>query len=343
MKTNKIRSILMPALHPVYDQHRIRLLRVLLVIGIPLLAIEMLTAFYMGINSIAFFELATVLLLVVFSRLFWKKPHYFGNIFILFSFIITTISIVDVLENPAVLLFLLALPTFYIYYLGLLKGILVTCSIVLMLGAATVNYVVQHGSLPWPYDYFIFSWLVFIIICVFTIAYARTNTLLLTTIRQKAERDELTKVYTRRTFFELLHVELHRAERHASSFSLVLWDVDHFKKVNDEHGHQTGDEVLRIMARTCARSLRKSDIVGRVGGEEFACLLPETGGEAAGSVAEKIRRAISASNGGGLPACSVSLGVAEFSPGDTRESLYRRADQALYAAKSAGRDCVKLG
>ncbi len=336
------RSLFVPKLHPVYDRYRIVLLRVLLVVVLPLLATEIVAAFYLGEMLIGYVELATLALVAVFFKTLWKQTHLAGNVFIVFSTLISVTAVVVALESPAILLFFLALPTFYIYFLGLRKGLAVIFILVVVLCVSTVSFYLGNGHLPWPQENLIFAVLVFIYITVFTAAFERTNKHLLAGVREKAEKDELTKVSTRRTFMELLEYELKRVRRTQGTFSLVLWDVDHFKRINDTHGHLVGDEVLRAITETCVASLRGSDIVGRVGGEEFACLLPDTGKEAAVHVAEKIRQAIARPRPD-TPCCSISLGVAEYSPGDTPETLFQRADQALYAAKAAGRDCVMSG
>jgi diguanylate cyclase (GGDEF)-like protein len=128
-------------------------------------------------------------------------------------------------------------------------------------------------------------------------------------------------------------------------------DLDHFKRVNDTYGHSTGDLVLQAIAETCQRKLRKSDIFGRYGGEEFVIIMPETDEQRAWNVAERLRRSIvhiSIPINDGAIAITISLGVATLSPedlcsdnsGDLLEKLIDKADQALYQAKQAGRNRV---
>ncbi|MGE4554115.1 MAG: PAS domain S-box protein, partial [Desulfovibrionaceae bacterium] len=134
-------------------------------------------------------------------------------------------------------------------------------------------------------------------------------------LEELATTDELTGVHNRRNFLELARRELERSRRYGRPLSLLMLDVDHFKKVNDTWGHDAGDEVLRHLARTCQAELREVDVFGRIGGEEFAALLSETGCEAAWATAERLRRAVEAGRapvaaapGGGL-AVTISLGV----------------------------------
>jgi diguanylate cyclase (GGDEF)-like protein len=165
-------------------------------------------------------------------------------------------------------------------------------------------------------------------------------------IRELAIRDGLTGLYNYRYFSEALRNELARAQRYRRPLCLLMIDVDHFKLYNDQHGHLTGDEVLRDISRLLQERARRTDLIARYGGEEFVVVLPETCRAAAQRVAEEFRRRIvqyNFPNGDQQPLgrVTVSIGVAE-SPSDATEArdLIERADQALYAAKSAGRNCV---
>jgi diguanylate cyclase (GGDEF)-like protein len=160
--------------------------------------------------------------------------------------------------------------------------------------------------------------------------------------QQLAYLDGLTGIFNRR-FFELrIAEELERANRYGSSMSVIMMDIDHFKKLNDEFGHLLGDEVLRQASQVFTQHLRKGDVVCRYGGEEFALLLPQTNGENALEVAEKLRRAVEAWHFPGVPRkVTISAGVAD-SPtfGKVRDEIVAAADSALYQAKQAGRNRV---
>lgn len=137
--------------------------------------------------------------------------------------------------------------------------------------------------------------------------------------------------------------EVNRARRTGTPFSIVLGDLDRFKKVNDTYGHEAGDLVLQETARRLQAAIRAQDIVCRWGGEELLILLPETGPEGAGQVAEKIRAAMDdapVQTGNEVIHQTISLGVSSFRPDDTVTTLISRADEALYEAKSAGRNRV---
>lgn len=160
-----------------------------------------------------------------------------------------------------------------------------------------------------------------------------------------ARHDPLTGLENRQSFHRRLEEEVERARRFGRPCGLLMLDVDHFKAVNDTHGHPAGDEALRRIAGVLARQVRRIDHVARYGGEEFVMLLPETGPEGAEALAERIRAAVSAHPtplGTDLERrLTASLGVATF-PADAENAagLVRAADLALYAAKGAGRDRV---
>jgi diguanylate cyclase (GGDEF)-like protein len=154
-------------------------------------------------------------------------------------------------------------------------------------------------------------------------------------------------VYNRRHFFSLAQNELNRAMRYNRELSIILFDIDHFKSVNDTFGHLVGDQVLETLSSYCKSNLRSFDIIGRYGGEEFIILLPETSLKRASQIAERLRKqalGIHITTPGGTPGITISLGVAGIRGGDqiTLDELIGAADQALYKAKKAGRNqaCV---
>ncbi len=176
-----------------------------------------------------------------------------------------------------------------------------------------------------------------------------TGILLDITQRKRAEErvtnmaitDGLTGITNRQAFGRLLEREMARASRYASPLSLIMYDLDHFKRINDCFGHNVGDDVLKTVAGLVGDSLRDTDLHGRWGGEEFMVLLPETGLEAAGKVAEKLRRAIADHRFEGPGGVTASFGVAQLSAGEDARSLAQRVDEALYRAKALGRNRVE--
>src|SRR5581483_5546034 len=163
-------------------------------------------------------------------------------------------------------------------------------------------------------------------------------------VKQLAYLDGLTGIFNRR-YFELRIVEeFERARRHGTGFSVLMADIDDFKKLNDDFGHLLGDEVLRQVSSLFHQQLRKIDVVCRYGGEEFAILLSQTNEQQAMAVAEKLRRMMADWNFPGVPrAVTISAGVAVFPEhGKTRNDIMQSADSALYAAKQGGRNRVCL-
>ena len=156
--------------------------------------------------------------------------------------------------------------------------------------------------------------------------------------------DGLTQVYNRRYFNEVLEREFNRSKRYQRALALILFDIDHFKRVNDTYGHLAGDNLLRQMGAAVKPRLRREDILARTGGEEFAILLPEIGAAGARTTAEKVRRIVETmgfKHEGRSVKCTISLGVAELVPSEEGpEALYKAADERLYEAKQTGRNRV---
>jgi diguanylate cyclase (GGDEF)-like protein len=164
-------------------------------------------------------------------------------------------------------------------------------------------------------------------------------------LKELATRDSLTGILNRGSFFETAQHLLILSQRQKSPASFLLVDLDNFKRVNDTYGHFVGDKVLIHFTQTIQKSLRKSDLIGRVGGEEFAIFLPDTGNDDAFQLAEKLRKIISHSVlevDGKVVAYTVSLGVESSEPKDHLiDELFKRADLKLYGAKDKGRDRVE--
>jgi diguanylate cyclase (GGDEF)-like protein len=155
--------------------------------------------------------------------------------------------------------------------------------------------------------------------------------------------DALTGLHNRRQLMSMLNEETRRSRRHNRGYTILMADVDLFKKFNDDYGHQAGDEILRRFGGILRESTRATDCAARYGGEEFMVLLSETTGERAMQVAERIRERMREEAFNGTQV-TVSIGLAEFpTHGDTPEAVISRADEALYDAKRAGRDRVVRG
>lgn len=168
----------------------------------------------------------------------------------------------------------------------------------------------------------------------------------LLTANTNAQRDALTDLPNRLAYDERLKMETGRWQRYHTPLCLVVWDIDYFKRVNDQFGHQIGDKVLIHIASLFSGNIRRADFIARLGGEEFIMLLPHTNKHSALKVADKLRILIEQSSmevhDKALP-ITVSCGITQFLKGDTHESAFERADQALYRAKEQGRNGCCLG
>ncbi len=153
-----------------------------------------------------------------------------------------------------------------------------------------------------------------------------------------AAYDNLTKAYNRRYFIEYMKKEISRAERKNTEFSLIMFDIDHFKIINDTYGHSAGDEVLKTLINIVQKDLRKSDILSRIGGEEFTILLTDSKLKEAVNTAERARNTIEKYNFKDIGNITVSFGITAYQEGDMVDDILKRADTALYLAKNGGRN-----
>ena len=173
-----------------------------------------------------------------------------------------------------------------------------------------------------------------------------TNEFITNELRHLAEVDPLTNVFNRRAFLTLLDKAISGAQRLQRPLPVLVLDLDHFKQINDTRGHQGGDDVLRHFVRLAQRCLRKEDVMGRLGGEEFGIFLPHADAAGALAVSERLRALVESTParvGAGQPvAVTVSIGVALAGPGDVPDAALQRADEAMYLAKQYGRNRVEM-
>jgi diguanylate cyclase (GGDEF)-like protein len=160
--------------------------------------------------------------------------------------------------------------------------------------------------------------------------------------QQKSTLDTLTSLYNRGTFMELFSLQLHGQLRQGFDIALLMFDVDDFKQVNDIYGHQAGDIVLQTIGRILLSSIRKVDIAGRYGGEEFIVFAPYTSITQAGILADKLRRNIEKHVFPDIRPVTVSIGCTACRPGDAIDAIINRADAALYEAKRSGKNVVRF-
>ena len=178
-----------------------------------------------------------------------------------------------------------------------------------------------------------------------TLLFPMRNALLYRAATQSALRDPLTDTGNRIAMDQTLEREIEMSRRHSQPLSLLMLDIDHFKQINDTYGHSAGDEVLKAVAASIKNQLRNVDMVFRFGGEEFLILLSNTSREAAAMVGERLRFAAQAQDyvaEGKMIELTVSIGCSTLLPGESAESLLRRADSALYVAKREGRNRLAM-
>ncbi len=153
--------------------------------------------------------------------------------------------------------------------------------------------------------------------------------------------DSLTSIYNRRKFNELLTMEIERSKRYQNSLSIIMCDIDHFKRINDTFGHDVGDKAIQKFSKQLHGNIREIDMLARWGGEEFMILMPSVNVENAHSVAEKLRMIIENTEVETAGSFTASFGVTDLMLDDTAETFIKRADQALYKAKRGGRNRVE--
>lgn len=222
----------------------------------------------------------------------------------------------------------------------------------IMIVGFMVGYVILIGLLPRDMSRLIVNLICTILVMggvfVFSVAILALRTASdvarLVRLEHEVVVDPLTGAYNRRYFDEAFSREVDLARRTASDFSLLVVDLDHFKQVNDTHGHAVGDKVLAVIAANLCDGIRCSDTLVRYGGEEFAIIAPATDKDEAALLAERLCQRIRGTDtkcpGGTSIATTVSIGLATLLPNESSDELFARADSALYAAKSGGRDRV---
>jgi diguanylate cyclase (GGDEF)-like protein len=230
---------------------------------------------------------------------------------------------------------LYALPVFWTTFFFSRRGAVV------ILSCVAVGHALTLFALPTA-DAYPGRWLDVMVsvtgVALVVLVLERRNEVLLARLADEARTDPLTGLLNRRGFDEHAERELGHAARERQSIALAIFDIDHFKAINDRWGHVVGDRVLIQMARVLEAEARRIDVAARLGGEEFAVLMPGCDQAGAEAFAERVRRALAATDDPDLPSARVSAGItATVAPGDVR-SMLERVDHALYAAKRGGRD-----
>ncbi|HCX63594.1 MAG TPA: hypothetical protein DHN33_00085 [Eubacteriaceae bacterium] len=161
-------------------------------------------------------------------------------------------------------------------------------------------------------------------------------------LEHAVDYDMLTEAYSRRFFTDFLNRQIPTAKRYRRPFALVIFDIDHFKRINDTYGHDVGDKILKSLCNLIQSNMRKSDVFARIGGEEFAVVVPEANMEKACVLAEKLWELVESHGFEIDQKVTISLGIAEYVSGDDSDTIFKRADDALYEAKNGGRNQCKI-
>lgn len=225
---------------------------------------------------------------------------------------------------------------------GSVMGLQAVCNLLLLVATTRI------GTEPKPIDRMPVAGWIFLILTVLSVALVfaavlMVNQKLQARLRETAQRDQLTGALRRHVLEDAVEREIARSRRHRRPLALLLLDLDHFKTINDRYGHHAGDEALRRFTETAQASLRREDLLGRTGGEEFCILLPDTDQDGAVRLAERIRAAVenlAIEVDGQQLRLTVSIGVTAMADHDSWTALTRAADVALYCAKSDGRNRV---
>lgn len=186
---------------------------------------------------------------------------------------------------------------------------------------------------------------VFLMFSYLALFYVTTVTRAHKSLARMATTDSLTGLFNRRNIIALTEQELERHERRPRNLTLMLMDIDHFKQINDQHGHDAGDRVLDAVSRQLGNSMREHDFIGRWGGEEFLAVLPQTDLDQATAIAERIRttvQALAIESEGHRLGVTLSIGITQYRAEEPLSQAIARADRALYQGKSAGRNRVEV-
>jgi len=195
-------------------------------------------------------------------------------------------------------------------------------------------------SIPYSSETIRQAFFSFVIVCILAFSYEYIRELQANQLKKVAAIDKLTKAYNRSKIAEVLEHEIEMARRYKIDLSLIMFDLDHFKEINDSYGHQVGDSVLEKVADIIRATIRKTDYFGRWGGEEFVMLLPQTNLEGAKILAKRTAGSIENCKFDGVGKVTASFGLTEFRPGDDIDKLIKRVDDALYKAKNSGRNLI---
>ncbi len=203
-------------------------------------------------------------------------------------------------------------------------------------------YEIYYHSRNYLLAVIVISIILISLLMLFNLSLSKKLLLTLEQVRLLSLTDELTKIFNRKKINESLKEEINRYKRYKENFSIIMFDIDHFKKINDSFGHDIGDEVLKNVVKIVGSQLRITDIFGRWGGEEFIIISPKTRKEEAYHLSERIRKSVESFSFPVVKHVTISIGVTEFQNDENELILLKRVDDALYEAKETGRNKVVI-
>lgn len=304
--------------------------------------------FIVPLYYVAILDLASAIacLFALYILLQKKNIELASTILISNIFILTLLFIIDQKHHDYAVFYSAIFPILAIYLKGAKTGLLY--SVVYYTGILIVFYRGIDALEAVPFTMVSFINIAFVLlILIFLIVYyenSRSKALELLSISNKklevlSTIDELTNLYNRRYMDKKMLETIEYSERYGVKFSLVILDIDDFKKINDNFGHDIGDQVLKEVASILLSNIRKTDFVGRWGGEEFIIIYSNTTAENALKMSEKIRIALKENIFSVNEEVTVSIGISEYDHGWEHRSLFKKADDALYKAKNSGKNC----
>ncbi|WP_456403039.1 GGDEF domain-containing protein [Persephonella sp.] len=327
------------------DIDKIRLINSFTIVGAAALYIFAFLHYTIGDYEIAFFEffIATGgVINTILLKLSDGRTIRLSEDFILIGMMILLIGIVihGGIANTAIF-WIFTYPLISFFLKG--KKVGLVWNILLIFVIISLSILDKFGIVPIPYEPIEIRQAISAYIVVMVLAYIFETALLSSyeKIKKLATTDPLTGAFNRYKLFKKLEEEIERANRYGNPLSILMFDIDNFKSINDTYGHNVGDLVLKVTINEIKRHLRKTDIIGRFGGEEFLIILPETDLKGAEKIAEKLRDIISDMKTEGIPEITVSIGVAEYKSGEESSDFIKKVDVALYTAKRKGKNRVE--
>lgn len=304
--------------------------------------------FIVPLYNIAILDMlsAAVSIFALYALLQKKNIELASTILVSNIFILTLLFINDQKHHDYAIFYSTIFPILAIYLKGSKTGLLCSAAYYISVLAILFSGIDILEPVPFTMVSFINIAFVLLIVIILILYYenSRSKALELLSISNKklellSTTDQLTNLYNRRYMDKKIVEEIEYSKRYEVAFSLLLLDIDDFKKINDIHGHYIGDDVLKEVSNILQSNMRETDIVGRWGGEEFLIICPNTKAQSALKIAEKVRTLMSENLFSINKNVTLSIGISEYYNGCTHKDIFKRADHALYKAKNNGKNC----